>query len=199
MLTSTDTNEIIPALFKAGKEIKNTVASKVNPFFNSKYTPLDDLLDYIKPILFKYDLLIIQDAIGIEDRLVIESRIIHISGQWINTEVYIPIEKQTAQSAGISITYGRRYALSSLLNITSDDDLDGNSNDQNKKNTTLSEKVKEEFTKPNGNYQEGIQHIGAAKNINDVVDHLAQFSWTQDERVGLKKVLNLRFEGGKDK
>lgn len=39
------------------------------------------------------------------------------------------IDNLTAQGAGAAITYARRYSLSAMLNISSEEDLDGNQRD----------------------------------------------------------------------
>jgi hypothetical protein len=51
----------------------------------------------------------------------------HLSGQWIRS--YLPIinEKNNIQGLGSAITYNRRYALSAIVGIISDEDDDGNS------------------------------------------------------------------------
>lgn len=55
----------------------------------------------------------------------------HESGEWIEPEpLVLKAEKATAQGAGAAITYGRRYALSAVLGISSEDDDDGSQTPQ---------------------------------------------------------------------
>jgi len=65
----------------------------------------------------------------------IVTTLLHTSGQWIATDVRLPIAgtleggkvgAPTIQSIGGAITYGRRYGLSALLGVVTDDDDDGN-------------------------------------------------------------------------
>lgn len=59
----------------------------------------------------------------------IRTRVIHVSGQWIESVLEIPVSmgNRPAQAIGSVITYGRRYAWMSILGVASDeDDDDGN-------------------------------------------------------------------------
>ena len=48
--------------------------------------------------------------------------LMHKSGQWLQSEYLLPMDKVTPQGAGSAITYARRYALQSLAGIPSVDD-----------------------------------------------------------------------------
>ena len=48
--------------------------------------------------------------------------LMHSSGQWIQSEYLLPMDKVTPQGAGAAITYARRYALQALVGIPSVDD-----------------------------------------------------------------------------
>ena len=59
--------------------------------------------------------------------ITIFSRIWHVqTGEWIESELVMPLAQSSAQGAGSASTYGRRYTLSALLGIVADDDDDGN-------------------------------------------------------------------------
>lgn len=59
--------------------------------------------------------------------VIVTTRLIHRSGQWIEQDLEIPVAmgKNPAQATGIAITYGKRYALQAIAGVPSDDD-DGN-------------------------------------------------------------------------
>lgn len=50
----------------------------------------------------------------------------HTSGEWIASELTMPVAKRDAHGVGSALTYCRRYALSALVGIAPDDDDDGN-------------------------------------------------------------------------
>jgi hypothetical protein len=56
----------------------------------------------------------------------VESRVIHASGEWIAGVVQVPVMQQTSHGFGSALSYGRRYSLSALLSLASDEDDDGN-------------------------------------------------------------------------
>jgi hypothetical protein len=58
------------------------------------------------------------------DTVTITTRLAH-AGQWIESDLTLPVPKKTAQAFGSAITYGRRYGLMAALGIPADDD-DGN-------------------------------------------------------------------------
>lgn len=125
MNTSHETNEIIPALLKANQQLKNPPANKENPFYESRYTPLDFLTDHIKHVINPLDLFITQNTEFKDQLLYVITRLYHVSGQWIENEVSLPAGKD-AQKQGSAITYGRRYGLNTMFNLASDMDDDGN-------------------------------------------------------------------------
>lgn len=83
-----------------------------------KYAPLG---------LAKYGLAIVQAPYTEGENIIVETFLLHNSGEWIKTPpLSLKMERLTAQGAGSAITYARRYALSALLNISSEEDIDGN-------------------------------------------------------------------------
>lgn len=115
------------ALAKFQGEVKNPGNTATNPFFKSKYAPLETVLNTVRPILSKHGLSVIQAPSTEESYIVITTILIHESGEFIEPEpLKLKMDKVTAQGAGSSITYARRYALSSILGIASEDDDDGN-------------------------------------------------------------------------
>lgn len=108
-------------------EVKNPANTATNPHFKSKYAPLSDILNDVRPILSKHGLSVIQSPGGDGEKVSITTLLMHISGEWIEADpLVLKADKPTAQGAGSGITYARRYSLSSVLGISSEDDDDGN-------------------------------------------------------------------------
>lgn len=113
------------ALFQS--KIKNPANTADNPFFKSKYAPLNDILNLVRPLLSECGLTVIQSPGGDGERISVTTLLLHESGEWIESDpVVTKAEKINAQGAGSAITYLRRYSLSAILNISSEDDDDGN-------------------------------------------------------------------------
>jgi hypothetical protein len=91
--------------------------------------------------------------------------LLHSSGEWIMQEgIVLKMDKQTAQGAGSAITYGRRYMLSAMLGIASEDDDDGNID---AKNNTKQPEQKHRQTQP-GIYTEISKEISTAIDISSL-------------------------------
>ena len=103
-------------------KIEPVTKGQKNPHFKSSYFDINGLLAELNPILFEFDLLLIQP---IEDMHVVTRIIDFESGEYIESKLPLT-ENQNAQQRGSEITYFRRYTLQSLLSIQSDDDDDGN-------------------------------------------------------------------------
>jgi len=46
-------SELIKALLAVQHEVKNPIATSENPYFKSKYAPLDQIVDLLRPLLTK--------------------------------------------------------------------------------------------------------------------------------------------------
>jgi hypothetical protein len=122
---------IAPALVKAQAEIKPIIKDSTNPAFRSKYTSLDAIMEVVRPVLAKHGLFVVQSVLDTIDgehstSIMVESRVIHASGEWIAGVVQVPVMQQTSHGFGSALSYGRRYSLSALLSLASDEDDDGN-------------------------------------------------------------------------
>ena len=127
MQTSESIKNIAKAMAQFQSEVKNPANTANNPFFNSKYAPLNDVLNLVRPILTKHGLSVLQSPSGDGEHIAVTTLIIHESGEWIESDpLTLRADKATAQGAGSAITYARRYALSAMLGISSEDDDDGN-------------------------------------------------------------------------
>lgn len=155
--TSEGVGQIAKALSQVQLEITNPANTATNPFFKSKYAPLPDVLKVIRPIASKYGLAIIQNPYTEDEKVGVITLIMHESGEWIETEALVSKpEKNTPQGIGSVITYLRRYTISSIVGISSEEDDDGNSNESSNKkkseegkkseDTKEIDKIKKEIT-----------------------------------------------------
>jgi hypothetical protein len=117
---------ISEALVKAVGELSNVAKTAANPYFKSKYAPLDAIIDATRPVLAKHGLAVIQEPLFMEGTAGVETIIIHKDGASISSTLLLPLKDQSPQGVGSAITYARRYALAAVLGIASEDDDDGN-------------------------------------------------------------------------
>lgn len=110
------------------KNLKQPFKDADNPFFKSKYVPLENVTEVIDKALDGTEITYVQVPINGESGTVgVATTILHTSGQWIEFPPFmLKPDKSNPQGYGSSITYARRYSLSSVFGITSDNDDDGN-------------------------------------------------------------------------
>jgi len=114
------------ALVAAIGELSNVAKTAANPYFKSKYAPLDAIIEATRPILKKHGLAVTQQPIFMDGTAGVETTILHKGGYSTTSTLLLPLKDQSPQGVGSAITYARRYALAAVLGIASEDDDDGN-------------------------------------------------------------------------
>lgn len=125
MKSSEETNELALALCLAQGQMGGAVKDSSNPFFKSSYADLTSVIKAIKQPFADNGLSYTQFPVSSDIGVGVATRLMHVSGQWVESEFVLPIVKQDPQAAGSAITYARRYALQSIAGIpTADDDAE---------------------------------------------------------------------------
>jgi len=123
MEKSGTTVELTKALVKVQSQLKGAKQDSVNPFFKSKYADLTSVWDACRALLAENELGIIQTTdVGDNHQLIIETILLHSSGEWIAGRLPMILAKNDPQGIGSAITYGRRYGLSAMVGICPEDD-----------------------------------------------------------------------------
>ncbi|PCI53662.1 MAG: single-stranded DNA-binding protein [Alphaproteobacteria bacterium] len=122
MEKSEDIKELATALSKAQGEMGGASKDAANPFFKSKYADLGSVVHALKQPFADNGLSYSQFPIAENDRVGVETILMHKSGQWLSNSVLFKPTKQDVQGAGSVITYARRYSLQALAGIPSEDD-----------------------------------------------------------------------------
>jgi hypothetical protein len=120
-------NEITMAMSKVQGVMKPAVKDSKNPFFKSNYADITACMDACREPMTQNNLAIFQPTYYDEaGKIYILSILSHTtSGQFIKSYTPVLMQKVDCQSFGAALTYTRRYALSSLIGICTEDD-DGN-------------------------------------------------------------------------
>ncbi len=119
--------ELAKALAAAQGEMQPAKKDQANPFFKSRYADLASCWDAARQPLTKNNLSVVQTTQpGTGGAVIIESILLHGSGEWIKGWLEVTPAKTDPQSLGSAITYGRRYGFMALVGIAPDDD-DGES------------------------------------------------------------------------
>ena len=131
-MQSDEIGEITAAMVKVQSEIGPAIKGKVNPFFKSSYATLGDVWESCRGVLHDNGIAVIQGARLVDGKSCMETKLVHTSGQWFSSLWEMMPAKADPQSMGSAITYMRRYSLSAMVGILSEDD-DGNAASKPKK------------------------------------------------------------------
>lgn len=133
------------SLSKFQSEIANV--DKDSQGYGYKYANLSGCIEAIKAPLAKYGLSVIQPMRLIDDKHILDTYIIHETGEWIKSS--FPIEAAVVKGAnaiqqlGAGITYTRRYALCALVGLAQED-TDGVIDKKNAESSKTQTAVKEQ-------------------------------------------------------
>lgn len=136
--TSDDIGELAGAMAKAQAAIANPTKTRENAFFKngagkpSKYADLATGLSVIRPALSAQNLAVFQVTHIEQDRVFVFTRIVHSSGQWIESRypVSVFVDQQKMAAA---LTYARRNSLFALVGIAGEEDDDDGGDPSNSK------------------------------------------------------------------
>lgn len=129
MRISENNKELFEALANFQKNVTDPKKDKGVDYGRTKfsYADLDSVLKVVRPLLAEQGLCFTQIPMTEGNRVGVMTIIMHCSGQYIESDPFlIPAQKQDAQGYGSCITYAKRYSLTALLGISSDEDDDGN-------------------------------------------------------------------------
>jgi ERF superfamily len=123
-------NELATALAKAEAEFEQVEKDTINPHFGKKYADLATLIRATRPYLAKHGISVVQvPRLRAQNFVEVTTMILHTSGQFMACELVMPAAQRDrfdAQTIGSAITYARRYAYQSMLNVAGEEDDDGN-------------------------------------------------------------------------
>jgi hypothetical protein len=169
MNTSPTITKIAAALVQAQSEMGNATKDAINPFFKKTYADLNAIREAVLPVLNRNGICAIQPTIVIDGCDFVETILLHNSGEFISSLTRIVVDKvNDAQRHGSGLSYARRYALQSIVNIGAEDD------DANK--AVAPQAVKEK--KPNATEsasKEEIKHALDKLKLLTTVDELKEF------------------------
>ena len=112
---------------------KIPVISHTKKSYSTTYTPLEDIVNIVRPILSEHGFSVSFNNEQLEKGFVtVTCQLRHKGGHMIENALTLPTEAVTKgmnsmQAIGGAISYGKRYTLCGILNIatTADDDVNG--------------------------------------------------------------------------
>lgn len=121
MRTSETITKITEAMLAAQEKIGHATRNAKGTH-NHEYADVEAVLDAIKPPLLENGILLVQGPERIDGELVMVTKLIHASGEFIETHFPMIVDKNHMQGMGSASTYSRRYGLTAALGIGDKDD-----------------------------------------------------------------------------
>ena len=156
MQTSTEVAELFAALATAQGKFTDIVKDKKARIESQKgsygyaFADLASYIEAIRPALAEAKLAVIQAPAISAGTVTVTTRIVHASGQWVESELTMPVGQQTPQGIGSAITYARRYALAPMLCLAADDDDGEQAERAVKRQATYTPQFQAPAAAPNG-------------------------------------------------
>jgi len=140
---------------------------------NATFAKLEDINEEIRPTLQKYGFAVTFRTRQNEKTVTISAILSHKLGHSEETDLVLPLDtsgsKNAVQAIGSTLSYGKRYALCALLNISTGDDTDGaiaQAKAQKRKEIINNDRLKKAIEKINkGDYT--IAKLYAAFDLTD--------------------------------
>ena len=125
--TQEQRREMFSSWAKYFSEVTNPENTVVNTFFKAKYSPLNEVLNTVRPILGKYGFGIFQAPSFNGTDCSVNTILTHESGAFMSFPALTnKPTKQDVQGMGSTLTYLRRFALNSIAGVMGEVDDDGN-------------------------------------------------------------------------
>jgi hypothetical protein len=194
-MQSEQINELATALAKAQGEIENAKKNANNPFYQSKYADLAQVIDAIKEHLANNGLSYVQYTKIDGTNTILVTQLNHSSGQWLYGEYIIDPVKKDPQGMGSAMSYARRYCLSAMIGLAQEDD-DGvqasetvkkNARQNNKELNIAAEDIRNSLNAETAPDDDNIRRIWADLDADQKAGLWGYF--TPTERKTLKELL----------
>jgi hypothetical protein len=124
MRTSESIGQLADALAKAQGRIKAATKDAENPHFKSKYADLTAIMAACREPLSANGIAVVQGVSAEAAAVTVTTRLLHSSGEWIESALTAQARDASPQSIGSVTSYCKRYGLSALVGVVADEDDD---------------------------------------------------------------------------
>jgi hypothetical protein len=138
MDASNTIGELVAALSKAQGQMKPASVDGKADTGKYKYTyaSLASVMDAIRKPLTDNGLAVIQRTDCDDGGVFLDTILAHSSGEWMASRLFVCTIGTPAQQMGSALTYSRRYALSAMVGVVTDEDDDGQKATEGQRQTT---------------------------------------------------------------
>ena len=126
-MSSPEITELAEAMILVQQTLSPALKDAENTFTNSRYATLHSVMNACRDALLEHGIWLTQYPVSVEANLLgLVTKIVHAeTGQWQASLLTMPLPKNDPQGYGSAMTYARRYGLSALIGIVTENDDDG--------------------------------------------------------------------------
>ena len=154
---SQEITELAKALIAVQKHVTPATKDANNPFTKSNYATLNSVMRTCREALLENGIWLCQHPAPVEvpGCIGLVTKLTHCeTGQWQASLAVVPLPKADPQGMGSAITYARRYALTAMLGMVTEDDdgeaakIDQKSTPRSRRAATAPQAQKAAFAEP---------------------------------------------------
>ena len=122
---SSEIKELAKALLNVQRQLQPAMKDANNPFTKSNYASLKSVMETCRDALLDNGIWLCQYPVPVETPgcIGLATKLTHAeSGQWQSSLAVVPLPKADPQGMGSAITYARRYTLTAMLGMITEDD-----------------------------------------------------------------------------
>lgn len=122
---SRDINELAKSLINVQRKLQPIAKDAENSFTKSWYASLNSVMDACRDALIENGIWLCQYPVPVDqaNSLGLVTKLTHAeSGQWQSSLAIVPLPKADPQGMGSAMTYARRYSLTAMLGMVTEDD-----------------------------------------------------------------------------
>ncbi len=113
------------AMLKVSKQLRPALKDSYNGFTQSRYATLNSVMEACSEALIDNGIWVTQYPVPVEGNgslLGLVTKLVHASGEWQSSLLVMPLPKADPQGYGSALTYARRYGLSAMVGLVTEDD-----------------------------------------------------------------------------
>jgi hypothetical protein len=127
-MSSDNISSLAKAMIKAQASIVPASKDRLNPFTRSMYATLGSVVEACRQALLNAGIWVTQYPVPVDGGetgsvIGLVTKLVHAeSGEWQASLLVMPVPKNDPQGFGSALTYARRYGLSAMIGIVTEDD-----------------------------------------------------------------------------
>ena len=124
-MCSEKVTSLAKAMIQVQKKLRPAVKDNYNGFTQSRYATLNSVMEACGETLIDAGIWVTQYPVPVDGdgKLGLVTKLVHAeSGEWQESLIVMPLAKNDPQAYGSALTYARRYGLSSIVGLVTEDD-----------------------------------------------------------------------------